>query len=263
MTFRTRNAVEIRNRRGLRLSAIGALLLVVTVTTGTGSAARATALKAPAALEVFQLRLGDGAGRTFPATPAFAWAPVQSAARYQFELSTNENFGSANGVVWSNGSLTSPTASVPIALPWMTNRPLYWRVRAFGTGSVSSWSKAASFRITAADAPRKRVSGPGFIRWSAVSDASAYQVWFVNLHKRVATTTTLADLRDYYGNGAPKDALWRVRAERRLYGSDKRALPATSYGRWSPTYTTPVDLNAAAPLRTQSNGSATNAATRA
>src|SRR5262249_42713685 len=160
------------------------------------------ALSSPTGLQAFQLRLGDEHG-AFAATPSFAWKPVRSAARYQFELSTSKAFGAANGVVWSSRSLTAPIASVPIALPWMTKRPLYWGVRAFGGDRGSPGSKAARFQMKTASRPHRLPGGVGYIRWSPVSGATGYQVSFVNLKKVVGTTTTVADLRDYYRNNAP------------------------------------------------------------
>jgi hypothetical protein len=80
----------------------------------------------------------------------------------------------------------------------------------------------------------------------------------VNLGEVVSTDTTVADLRDYVGDKAPDKVVWRVRAERQLFGSDKRALPAVSYSPWSEAYTSSIEVRNSAPLETLSEGMAEN-----
>jgi hypothetical protein len=219
---------------------------------------------APTGLQAFQLRLGDGEAATpaFSRTPSLAWNPVRGASRYQLELSTGAHFGSSGSVVWSAQATTVPAAAIPIALPWLSKRSLYWRVRALGATVGSPWSKPARFQMQSDGAPHKRSAGLGFVRWSPVPGATGYEVSFVNAGKTIATTSTGADLRDYYAAGSPSKAEWRVRAQRRLYGSDRRALPVVSYGPWSATFTTPVVLGRVGRLAVVSDGT-TGAADRA
>src|SRR5262249_29425222 len=176
-------------------------------------------------------------------TPSFAWSPVRGAVRYQFQLSASGAFRAANAVVWSGKPVITPATAVPISLPWTGGRPLYWRVRAFGADAVSGWSTPARFGLQGG-APGRLPSGPGYVRWSPTAGASGYEVSFRNLGKVVATTTTVADLRDYAPAGAPRKVVWRVRAVRRLAGSDRRTLPANSYGPWSKTYTSRISARA-------------------
>jgi hypothetical protein len=104
-------------------------------------------------------------------------------------------------------------------------------------------------------APTRVPSGAGYVSWTTVPGASGYDVSFVNLNKHLFTGTTSTDLRDYQKASAPTTAVWRVRALRRVNGSDKRALPVISYGPWSREYRTPVRVNARPGLATLSSGS--------
>jgi hypothetical protein len=183
---------------------------------------------------------------TYSRTPAFAWNPVRGANRYEFVLSTSGAFSAQNAVIWSAVSRT-PAASVPIALPWITGEPasLYWRVRAIGPGGVSYWSEPHAFNMRWTEKPKQLSSGPGFVRWSTVSGATGYQVWFVTADKVIETMTNVADEREYFLiPSLPGNAVhWRVRAERQLYGSPANGLPAVSYGPWSPTFTSTTPDN--------------------
>jgi hypothetical protein len=95
-------------------------------------------------------------------------------------------------------------------------------------------------------------SGSGYVRWTPVRGATGYDVWFVNRNKIVSTTTTVADLRDYFSAGAPTKAIWRVRADRRYYGPANAGMPAISYGPWSQANTASVAVNPSAHLATVS-----------
>ncbi len=245
-----------RLRRRLPLLACAVLTTAAVVPMAATSAAGAQSLLAPTGLQAFELHPGDAATATpsFSRTPSFAWNPVRGATRYQFQLATSDGFRGANAVVWSSTAVRSPVAAVPISLPWLGSRPLYWRVRAFGAGVVSPWSKPARFTMRPTEAPQRVAGGPGYIRWTPVTGVTGYEVWFVNLGKVVSTDVTVADLRDYVGDKAPENVVWRVRAERKLSGSDKRGLPAVSYSPWSEAYTSPVDVRPSAPLATLSEG---------
>jgi len=224
--------------------AILVALGIAAVAVPAASSASGT-LTAPGGLQAFQLRIGDSKAATpsFSRTPSLAWNPVRGAVRYQVQLSATGAFRAANAVVWSGKPVITPATAVPISLPWSGGRRLYWRVRAFGADVVSGWSAAARFRL-AGGAPSRLPSGAGYVRWAPVAGASGYEVSFRNLGKVVATTTTVADLRDYAAAGAPPKVVWRVRAVRRLAGSDRRTLSAVSYSPWSRTYASRVSLRA-------------------
>jgi hypothetical protein len=258
---------RLLSRAGLsRLVACAALAAVIaSVPVAAGSRAAKPELPAPTGLKTFLKTLGEQRSTTatgipeFSRTPAFAWAPVRGATRYEFELSTSPltpgaGFNSANGLVWSSGKLETPAASIPVALPWITGEPasLYWHVRAFAGGKTSSWSATQSFNMRWADVPKQlAVTQPGYVRWSQVDGATSYQVWWVKANKVIATTTNVADQREFYAfHDDPAwtgDVQWRVRAVRQVYGQIKNALPAVSYGPWSPVY---QSVNASNPLTT-------------
>jgi hypothetical protein len=238
-----------------RLLFLAAALIVAAVSASGGSAARSSSLPAPAGLKTFMKRLGeprtlssDGIPE-FSRTPSFAWTPVRGASRYEFELATSSRFKADNDLVWSSRSLTTPAAAIPLALPWITGNPasLYWRVRAVNSRSVSPWSDPSPFNMRWPSVPTQwkpkpgsAADRPGYVRWHPVDGATGYQVWFVNAGHVFSTITNVADEREYYAfhmdPSWTTDVIWRVRAERRLYGAPQNKLPAVSYGPWSPVY---------------------------
>ena len=101
-----------------------------------------------------------------------------------------------------------------------------------------------------ADVPTaaRRSTQPGYIRWTPVDGATGYQVWCgQRAGKVIATITNVADEREFYAfHDDPAwtgDVAWRVRAVRAMYGQAKNALPAVSYGPWSPVYHSPNATN--------------------
>ena len=229
--------------------------MIATVPVASGS--RATAkneLPTPTGLKTFLKSIGEDRQTTaagipeFARTPAFAWTPIRGAKRYEFELSTSPvtsgaGFTSANGLVWSSRVLQTPATAIPVALPWITGEPasLYWHVRAVSGKKVSAWSATKAFNMRWADVPKQlTVTQPGYVRWTPVDGATSYQVWWVRAGKVIATITNVADEREFYAfHDDPAwtgDVAWRVRAVRAMYGQSKNALPAVSYGPWSPVY---------------------------
>jgi hypothetical protein len=197
---------------------------------------------APQGVKAFLLRADEPAGHTFSRTPAFAWRPVRGAVRYEFELATSARF-TDNALLWSAANLQSPVASIPIALPWITGNPysLYAHVRAITRKGATQWSLPYGFNMRWAGVPTPLPSYPGLVRWTPVSGASQYNVWFVDVGKVFTTMTNVADEREYYSfhNGTSWTGVvhWRVRPERYLYGATTNGLPAISFGPWSPVYT--------------------------
>jgi hypothetical protein len=223
--------------RLLTLAALAALAYI--------PAAGSASLAAPSGVHAFMLRADEQYQDTFSRTPSFAWQPYEGATRYDFQLATGTKFDERT-IVWTTDSskpLHAPAATVPLALPWMTGRPyaLYARVRAHTARGVTAWSKPFGFNTQWEALPEQITPDvPGLVRWTPVEGATSYEVWFVNADKLVATTTNVADERDYYSaSGGPKfggEVLWRVRAVRKLYGGFPNALPAVSYGPWSPVF---------------------------
>jgi hypothetical protein len=220
--------------------------------------------KAPRALKAFLLRASDQPTRTFSRTPSFSWAPVPGALRYEFELATSRTFADS-GTIWTNTTLKSPVASVPISLPWMTGQPysLYAHVRAVTRKGATPWSAPYGFNMRWTTLPTPEASYPGLLRWTPVSGANRYQVWLLDpgtagsgscatCTKIFDTLTNVADEREYYT--FHQDASWsgsvhwRIRAVRTLYGSIQNGLPSVTYGPWSPVYTSSNPAFAHGPL---------------
>jgi hypothetical protein len=234
------------------MARLAAAFLAMLTLAGAADAAQqsATKLRAPTGLRGFLLRPNEPETHVFSRTPAFAWNPVRGAKTYEFVLSTSPLFA-GSGLVYANSALTSPAASVPLTLPWITGEPysLYARVRAIGPkGAIGAWSTSYGFNMRWPTVPQPLASGPGFIRWTPIDGATSYDVWYGNIDtgggksKIFSTTTNVADQREYWTfhqtNAFTGTVLWRVRAVRRVDGAAKNGLPAVSYGPWSPIYTT-------------------------
>ena len=203
----------------------------------------ATSPAAPGGLRAFLLRPSEAVTHEFARTPSFSWLPVRGASRYEFELSKNPSFTEA-GTFWSDEKLKTPAVSVPVALPWLTGTPyaVYARVRAITRDGVSPWSRSFGFNVRWGNLPQPIETYPGMSRWSVVDGATGYQVWFPDIRKIVGMRTNAVDHREFYAfhqqpaySGIVR---WRVRAVRSLYGKIPSALPAVSYGPWSPLHTT-------------------------
>jgi len=251
--------------RFLRFAAasLAALLVASGATAATRTQTAAGALGAPQDIHGFMLRADEASADTFSRTPSFAWKPVRGAQRYQFELSTARTFASG-AVLWSSKTLTAPAASLPIALPWISGTPysLYAHVRAIAPdGSAGPWSDSFGFNMRWSNLPTPLSSPTGMIRWTSVDGASAYQVWYLEPHKIIATRTNVADEREYYTfHNDPSVVHWRIRAVRDLYGitagKEKNGIPTVSYGPWSPIYTStnpPVSAGALQTVETISD----------
>jgi hypothetical protein len=225
------------------------VLLALLLVSGAGAATRAqsSSIAAPKNLHGFLLRANEPSQDTFTRTPSFAWQPVVGANRYEFQLATARTF--ASGALLARKTTRAPALSLAIALPWITGTPysLYARVRGLApNGSPSAWSALFGFNMRWTSLPTPLDGAPGLIRWTPVDGATAYQVWYLEPNKIFKSQTTVADEREYYT--FHQDATWsgnvhwRIRAVRALYGVDvankaRNGLPETSYGPWSPVYT--------------------------
>ena len=200
---------------------------------------------APTGLKPFLLRADEGHVHSFPRTPSFAWKPVRGAVRYEFELATKRKFNEST-LLWRSETLKTPTAAIPVALPWMTGSPyaLWAHVRAVTRKGVTKWSAPYGFNMRWSNLPRAELSPPGLVRWSTVEGATGYQVWFLGPRKRIATKTNVADEREHWtlhqDSGWTGVVRWRVRAIRSKVGLTQNGIPAVSYGPWSQTF---VELN--------------------
>jgi hypothetical protein len=233
----------------LTIAAVVALL-ALSVGAQTASAA-ARPLSAPKGLNAFLLRVNEPESlysRSFPRTPSFAWNPVAGAKRYDFEVSTSETF-TESALIWTSESssvkLTSPAATIPISLPWMTGNPyaLYVRVRGVAPrGREGRWSAPYGFNMRWRDRPRPLdPQFPGMVRWTPIEGATMYEVWFAGQTTEFFTTTNVADEREFYAFHTQPSWIqsvdWRIRAVRKLYGDIPTGMPRVTYGAWSDWFT--------------------------
>ncbi len=230
---------------------IAGVIALLALTVGAQTASAAAPLKAPKGLKAFLLRTNEPESlynRSFSRTPAFAWSPVAGAKRYEFELSTSENF-SESALVWSSAGsavpLTSPAATIPISLPWMTGNPyaLYARVRGIAPkGREGRWSVPYGFNMRWRDRPRPLdPQFPGLVRWTPIEGATMYEVWLSGQTTSFFTTSNVADEREFYDFHAQpwwiQSVNWRIRAVRKLYGEIPTGMPRVTYGAWSDWFT--------------------------
>ena len=204
--------------------------------------------QAPAGLRAFVYRADEAvkADHTYAQMPAFAWNAVRGAAHYELQIATSRSFVQSTSV-YDNASLAVPVASVQLQLPWMTGKPfaLWARVRDVSGGRTSAWSAPFGFNTAWQQVPQQEPAPEGLIRWTPVEGATSYQVWYLNLPagyaSRFSTFTNVADEREYW-TLHPADAAvirWRVRAVRLVQsGSLPDGIAVTSYGPYSPVYTT-------------------------
>src|SRR4030095_7941647 len=97
-------------------------LLAALILTTSANAAPAAAKAGPQRLRAFLFRADEPLKHEYSRTPAFAWAPVRGAQRYEFELATSSTFRE-NGIIYSDSELKSPVASLTLTLPWITGSP--------------------------------------------------------------------------------------------------------------------------------------------
>jgi hypothetical protein len=259
----------------MRLARLAATVLFsLLVVSGATAATRSQAATLTAPLDVrgFLLRADEPSADTFTRTPSFAWKPVAGAMRYEFQLSTARSF--ASGAMLVRKRTAAPAMSLATALPWISGTPysLYARARGVAPdGSPGPWSESFGFNMRWTTVPTPLAAPPGLIRWTTVDGANAYQIWYLDPNKIIKTQTDVADEREYYS--FHQDTAWtglvhwRIRAVRTLYGltsgATRNGLPATSYGPWSPTYTstnTPFVAGALQQVGTVSDNTSTLAA---
>jgi hypothetical protein len=222
-------------------------LALALVLPASAPARQAASPKAPTGLKAFLLRYDEPVTRNFARTPSLGWKPVSQATSYDLQLSTSTTFRE-NSIIWSRDRVKAPYTEVPIALPWTTGHPysLFARVRAHKQKRVTTrWSAGYGFNVRWTELPAQLAAPNGLIRWTPIDGASTYEVRETGVGGFVKTfyaSSNVADMRDWFtfhqtaswvGN-----ALWRVRAVRLTYGTLANGQPTTTYGPWSPQFTT-------------------------
>jgi hypothetical protein len=147
------------------------------VTSAAGSGGKAAPLGTPKPLS-------PSSGARVSLLPAFAWAPVRGAERYEFQISADAGF---NAPVLGPGQdrffTRNTRATVQKTLP---NGTYWWRVRATRGGRVSRWTVGQSFRKAWSAAAALHSPGNGDavsyplvplrLSWSPVPGAATYLV---------------------------------------------------------------------------------------
>ncbi|MGA9761732.1 MAG: hypothetical protein WBQ14_04855 [Gaiellaceae bacterium] len=209
-------------------------------------ARQAATPKAPIGLRAFLLRYEEPLSHDFSRTPSFGWKSYPKATSYEFQLATSDQFRE-NSLLWSASGLTLSGTSVPLALPWITGKPysLFARVRARLEHGTTPWSDDFGFNVRWTEIPDKLPAPNGLLRWTPIDGATSYEVWAVNVHgwtKSHYVATNVSDMRDWFSFHSDLSwvgvANWRVRAVRATYGTSANGEPTTTYGRWSPLFTT-------------------------
>jgi hypothetical protein len=225
--------------------ALLALLAFALLCSAPAAGSNPRPLTAPSSLHAFTLRSDEPVRHNYAQLPAFAWARVPGANRYEVQLATSVTFTDST-MLADKRDVPTPVTSLQLQLPWMTGAPyaLWLRVRAISNGGVSVWSKPFGFNTSWPDLPKQVQDAPeGLVRWTPVDGATAYDVWFTDLNIHVWTMTNVADEREYWAAsfpGVPSTINWRVRAVRFVW--DPQTLPdkivKISYGPYSQPFST-------------------------
>ena len=172
--------------RGSRIAA--ALVLIALAIPAAASSSLNTSpsassvhkLTSPAGLKGFLLNYSEPARHVFPTQPAFAWAPSPNAQHYEFQLSRSSSFRDS-AIVYQNPALPSPTAAIPVTLPWVGGHAggygFFARVRAVTDNGTTPWSRSYGFDVRWPNIPTPLPSPDGLLRWTPVVGASEYEVW--------------------------------------------------------------------------------------
>jgi hypothetical protein len=210
----------------------------------------------PSALHAFLLRADEPvkADHTYSEMPAFAWNLVPKASSYELQLADNKSFSDVS-ILYQDATLRAPVASIQAQLPWMTGDPyaLWLHVRAIVDGAPTQWSKPFGFNMGWENVPEQEAAPTGLIRWTPVSGATAYEVWYTNINRSFTTFTNVADEREYWTlhPGLAGTIKWRVRAVRRTVSPTlPSGISITPYGPWSDVFTTLTSASiASGPLK--------------
>ena len=189
-------AVEDRSvaRRSLtRITTVAVLVAALTVSAAAADARQPTlsaaALATPTAV-------APASGLVVDALPAFSWAAVAKADRYEFQLAADSGM---NSPVLGRGEDQFTTRNTRATLKkTIPNGTYWWRVRALqanGTPSpwsppraiVKSWTSAPALQSPTHGAIMVHPTHPLVLRWSAVPRAAKYIV-------SIATDPTLGTL---------------------------------------------------------------------
>jgi hypothetical protein len=107
-----------------------------------------TAVTAPSNVGPQQGGTGAG-GYDAPLNPTFQWSPISNATNYEFQLSTDPNFGSFLINLSGITALGNVNAYQLAGVTLDYGKTYYWRVRATSANSNTDWSPAYAFSTMA------------------------------------------------------------------------------------------------------------------
>ena len=183
-----------RLRRPRLIPYVALVAVVAAIPVAAGSAA-GPSLPKPGGLKTFQLRLSDSPEASANGSCGRSPARQHSRGRpFAVPPATSSSFRRARtsalttGVIWSSKNLDD-ASGVRADLTSVDHRApasFHWRVRATHGSAVSAWSTPVSSHglgsvLTGRGHSPVAAERAGFVRWSKVSGASGYQVWFMNL----------------------------------------------------------------------------------
>jgi hypothetical protein len=117
-----------------------------------------------------------------PTRPIFQWSAISGAERYELLVSADVSF--ANPVIARTGDLAVPATAWQSDVNLDDNATYYWKVRASGSGSYSTWSAVSAFTTGLAPLPTSSTPSPAPL------------------------TTTISMTREAPPPGMPTWALW-------------------------------------------------------
>jgi hypothetical protein len=148
-----------------------------------GPAAAASGLNAPTGL-------APNSATSPQQKPVLSWSEVAGATSYQVELSKSSDWSDQSNLVSLPDNGDAPTSSYAVPQT-LVHGIYYWRVRAEGTSTASSWSANAQLDRAWSDAPSTTGSNPTLdatatqsgiatypwrFAWTPIPDASTYEI---------------------------------------------------------------------------------------
>jgi len=175
---------------------------------------------------VVQIGPADGQLSNASSFP-LSWQPLYGATRYRLQLDTN-HFASTNELVYDD-----VLAGTQYPYTALKEKAYQWRVRAETDTSTSLWSAERSFiydktppKVPVLKEPANKASVPRpvTLRWEAIADAAAYEVYVyksdsVTLYSDSYPLTVRGTSHAFSGGSLGERIVWRVKATDRAGNS--------------------------------------------
>jgi len=163
--------------------------------------------------------LGPAADAETPFVPTFTWTAVEAAATYRLELSTQKDFGSANGFVTPNTEFTPENA-------FSNDQDYYWRVKAIDyQNNSTAWSEGRGYQVRwnfqaklLTPGNNQILLGYPYFSWAPIPGAERYQI---QIDKSTSFSSPIGDEEIYNVTSytqpewktvlLDQDYFWRVR----------------------------------------------------